>query len=111
MAASISIMKLSGWRNHRGHNSDMKMAIAMLMGVARKIVIMAVVRVPVIMGQAWKRLLTGSQFESLVGATKLQPNAARESAEADQTDQPMAIMITSTKKAMAITMPDQAASP
>ena len=31
-------------------------------------VMIAVVRVPVMMGQAWNRLLTGSQFESLVGA-------------------------------------------
>jgi hypothetical protein len=42
---------------------------------------------------------------------KLSPKAARESADADQTDHPMAIMITRTKKAIAMTMPCQAVSP
>ena len=44
--------KLSGWRSQRGQSSDMNMAMAMLMGVAMRIAMIAVINVPVIMGQA-----------------------------------------------------------
>src|SRR5262245_13526869 len=111
MAASISIIKLRGCLSQLGHSSDINMAMPMLIGVAMMMAMTAVTRVPVIMGQAWKRLLTGSQFESLVGAMKLKPNVVRASPEADQTDQPIATMMTRTKNAMAITMPCQAVSP